>query len=335
MHQSIWLLTLGLAAPADASPLFDGHEPIDVMLSGPLTTLFSKKKDREEHAFEITAAGATVNVAVRIRGKSRVKACRFTPLRLNFAAARTTDSLFADQDKLKLVTHCRSNNARAENSVLNEYLAYRIFNIISDKSYRVRLLRIHYEDTLGKQRHLERPYYGFVIESDTALAARLGGEVAELEGVLYSKLDQTQMALLNVFYYLIGNRDWSLVTAETADACCHNLDLVDVAGSVVAVPYDFDLSGLVRAIYPGPVRRNLNRFVGRKYNGYCQSPIGTVGNALRQIKSLREEIMSLAENLPSVQSDYAKERREFLQEFFEEAEAEQALLDRFAKDCIG
>jgi hypothetical protein len=168
MHQRIWLLALGLAASANASPLFDGHDPIDVTLSGPLTTLFSQKKDREEHAFEITADGAKVSVAVRIRGKSRVEVCRFTPLRLNFAADETADSLFADQDKLKLVTHCRSNNARAENSVLNEYLAYRIFNVISDKSYRVRLLRIHYEDTLGKQRHLDRPYYG------SGLVARQG-----------------------------------------------------------------------------------------------------------------------------------------------------------------
>ncbi len=329
------LLALGLATSATASPLFDGHDPLEVTLSGPLTTLFKYKKRRNEYPFEITAAGEKLNVQVRIRGKSRVEVCRFPPLRLNFADDETAGSVFAAQDKLKLVTHCRGDSVRAENSVLNEYLAYRIFNAISDRSYRVRLLKVRYEDTLGKQRHLQRHYYGFLIESNAALAARLGGEVAELDGVFYSRLDQTQIALLNVYYYLIGNRDWSLVKAESADACCHNLDLIDVAGSLVAVPYDFDLSGLVNAVYPGPKQRNLNRFVGRKYNGYCQSSIDTVGDALRRIKSLQEEITLLAENLPSIHSDYVQERREFLQEFFDEAEAEQALLDRFAKDCIG
>ena len=45
--------------------------------------------------------------------------------------------------------------------------------------------------------------------------------------------------------------------------------------------------------------------------------------------------MPFAESLPATQSDYAEKRHEFLREFFEEADAEQALLDRFAKDCIG
>jgi hypothetical protein len=335
MFRWIWLLALGLASSATASPLFSGPDILEVTLSGPLSTLFAQKKDRLEYGFEITAEGQTRHVAVRIRGKSRIEVCRFPPLRLNFAADDTADSVFEFQDKLKLVTHCRSNNARAENSVLNEYLAYRIFNLISEKSYRVRLLKIRYEDSVGKQKHLERPYYGFLIESDEALASRLGGRVAELEGVVYSKLDQMQIALLNVFYYLIGNRDWSLVKAEGADACCHNLDLYDVENSLVAVPYDFDLSGLVGAMYSGPMRRNLNRFIGRKYNGYCQSSIETVGDALRRIKSQRAEMLSLAQDLPAVEREYAENRRKFLQEFFDEAESEQALLDQFAKDCIG
>jgi hypothetical protein len=333
--RGIWLLSIGLASSATASPLFDVHDVLEVTLSGPLTTLLSHKKDRDEYAFEITVEGEKLDVAVRVRGNSRVEVCGFPPLRLNFAAKETTNSIFVAQDKLKLVTHCRSGNTRAENSLLNEYLVYRIFNLVSAKSYRVRLLRIRYEDTLGKQKHLQRPYYGFLIESDVALAERLGGQVAELDGVVYSRLDQDQIALLNVFYYLIGNRDWSLVTAESADTCCHNLDLVDVEGSLVAIPYDFDLSGLVNALYPGPKRRNLNRYVGRKYNGYCKSPIDTVAVALRQLKSRQADIVSLAEKHPATSSDYAKERLEFLQEFFEEAESEQALLDRFAKDCIG
>jgi hypothetical protein len=91
-------------------------------------------------------------------------------------------------------------------------------------------LRIQYEDTDGGLKHLDRPYYGFLIESDKELAARIGGKVAVVGSVPYSRLNDYQTALVYVFQYLIGNTDWSFVSAEGEEVCCHNAHLVEKNG---------------------------------------------------------------------------------------------------------
>jgi hypothetical protein len=329
------LALLVLTSNVSASTLFEDNSLLEITLTGPLNSMVRRPNDREEYPFVLSVGGVDLDVDVRIRGKSRVVVCLFPPLRLDFKKKGNDHSVFRQQDKLKLVTHCKNDSARAENSLLNEYLAYRIFNLISDKSYRVRLLKVKYEDTLGKQRHLDRPYFGFLIESDKDIAKRLGGKVAVEEGVRYSLLDQYQTALLNVFYYLIGNKDWSLIKAEESDSCCHNLDLIDVDRRLVPIPYDFDLSGIADALYTGPNRRSLNRFIKRKYNGHCKSPVDMVGEALGVVSSLEVEIMDEASGLPASKPSYLKKRIKFLQEFFEEARDEEALLREFEKDCVG
>lgn len=88
-------------------------------------------------------------VDVRLRGKGRLEQCKFPPLRLDFDPAETGESAFAGQDELKLVTHC-INSTAGEKNLLEEYLAYRIFNLLSDYSYRVRLLHVSCVDTAGR-----------------------------------------------------------------------------------------------------------------------------------------------------------------------------------------
>jgi len=331
----IFLALLVPASNASASTLFEDNSVLEVTLTGPLTLMIRRPIDRSEFPFVLSVDGVDLDVDVKVRGNSRVVVCLFPPLRFDFARKDNEKSVFRQQDKLKLVTHCKNDSAKAENSLLNEYLAYRIFNLISDKSYRVRLLNVKYEDTLGKQRHLDRPYFGFLIESDKEIAKRLGGKVAVEEGVRYSLLDQYQTALLNVFFYLIGNKDWSLIKAETSDSCCHNLDLIEVDRRLVSIPYDFDLSGIVDAMYSGPNRKSLNRFIKRKYNGHCKSPIDMVGEALGAVSSLESEIMDEAAAIPATKPKYLKNRIKFLQEFFDEARDEEALLREFENDCVG
>ena len=123
--------------------------------------------------------------------------------------------------------------------------------------------------------------------------------------------------------------------ADLANACCHNLRLIGVDDQLVAIPYDFDLSVLVDAAYPAKYRQSLGQSVRRKYSGYCQSSLDTVGQALSAITALEADIVSLGQAVPGITSEHATKRTRFLQEFFDEAASEQELLDRFARDCIG
>ena len=149
MRNVVLILVLLTTSPTFGSPLFDENSILEVTISGPLSTLLKHKRNREEYPFSLTVDDAPIDVAVRIRGNSRVVVCRFPPLRLNFTASGTDGTVLAGEDKLKLVTHCQNGSEKSQNSVLNEFTAYRIFNLISDRSYRVRLLQNHWAIGVG------------------------------------------------------------------------------------------------------------------------------------------------------------------------------------------
>lgn len=329
---------LPVGAPA-ASALFDSDEVLELRLSGPLGTISRNRKDdeREEHRFTAAIGDRELPVHVRVRGKSRTLHCEFPPLRLRFEADAVAGTVLAGQEKLKLVTHCRSGRDHYENNLLDEYTAYRIFNLVSSMSYRVRLLRVTYVDTDNRLKDLEKPYYAILLESDDELAQRIGGSVAKSPGVRFSQLDPQQTARMSVFHYLVGNTDWSLVAAEDEDSCCHNVDLVANGEEIFPVPYDFDRSGLVNAKYAKPAEgARVRKVTSRLYRGYCRLPTDDLAHALDAIVALRAPIASIAGNVPVVGKASAEERVRYLDGFFEEAvDDREKLLERFGKDCIG
>ncbi|MBT8103147.1 MAG: hypothetical protein KJO95_09280 [Gammaproteobacteria bacterium] len=333
MRNAALILVLLTTSPSFGSPLFEENSILDVTISGPLSTLLKHKQDGEEYPFSLTVDDASIDVAVRVRGNSRVVVCRFPPLRLNFTKAGPDGTAFAGEDKLKLVTHCRNGDDKSQSSVLNEFTAYRIFNLISDQSYRVRLLKIRYEDTDGKQKKLEEPHYGFLIESDEGLERRLGGTVAKVEALRFSSLDILQTARINVFQYLIGNKDWSFVTADSANACCHNIDLLDVDSSLVPIPYDFDLAALTQAKYRGDGQLNQSR--RREYFGYCRTPADMLDQAIDYIQPLKDEILTTVLEVPALDDKSRERRAKFISSYFEEALGKTSLLAKFDRDCIG
>jgi hypothetical protein len=324
------VLALLAASPARAATLFEDHSVLEVRLSGPMSRLLKKSKDRIEHPFVISVNGAEADVQVRIRGNSRVSLCRFPPFRLNFPRSGVANTAFAGLDKVKMVTHCEQEWEYAENSLLNEYLAYRIFNLVSPASYRVRLLRVTYVDTEGKAKGLGQAYHAFLIEPDRQLTSRLGGEVLEVQGVRYSSLDPHQTARVNVFQYLIGNSDWSFAKAYSADSCCHNIDLISSADGWLPIPYDFDLSMLVDARYRRADTVNIPR--RRTYGGYCQSSTESVSSALREIRALQTEILAVTREVPAKGDSFLEKRLRFVREFFDADE--EKLQQKFQRSCI-
>ena len=329
---SATLLSLA-GAQVNAEPLFEDHAILTVTLSGPVLRTIKDRGDRAESPFVLTVDGVNIDVKVKIRGNSRVLLCDFPPLRLNFPATGTADTTFAGQDKLKLVTHCDSGS-RSTNSMLREYVAYRILNLLSDVSYRVRLLRIQYEDSKSSSSKfgIGVPQFAFLIESTDALAARLGGTPIEIPGVSLASLNDRQEALVYIFHYLIGNIDWSLVMSTVDDKCCHNGDLFDVGEWRYIVPFDFDLSNFVDARYRLTGSASLQKVRYRKYQGHCM-PHAALRDGLREIKAKREDILALIEELPDMKPQATARSVRYLQEFFDKAEDEEKLLDSFEKRC--
>lgn len=315
-----------------AGSLFDSDEILDVDLRGPLAQTIADSKERNGHAFELSVDGQEVSVAVRVRGNSRVRVCRFPPLRIDFSSQDAKGTPFEGQSKLKLVTHCKTG-ASYEQNVLEEYAAYRIFSMLSDVSLRTRLLRIRYFDT-GQTGSEPLIRYGFLIESDKALAARTQGEVLRSPHVVKTRLDLDQAALAFVFHYLIANTDWSLVTATGAKNCCHNGVLVAIAGRHYLVPYDFDLAGIVDAPYARPdASAGIRSVRDRRYRGYCIDEARIV-DALQTALDREVGIARMIRSLPGATEKESNKRLKYLGRFYKAAEDVEKFARKLNQRCI-
>ncbi len=137
-----------------SQPLFETHNLMAVRIEAPLTTLITDRPDKEylDGTFSyLDSAGTehTLDLKLRTRGITRrtKTICNFPPIRLNFRKKQVDGTAFTGQDKLKLVTHCQARKSSFEQLVLREYLAYRILQLLTDKSFSARLMRITYVNT--------------------------------------------------------------------------------------------------------------------------------------------------------------------------------------------
>jgi hypothetical protein len=338
MRKPLQYLTLTLLflcwSTAHSAQLFEDDSVLEFELIGPLHSLIELGEKAEESPFILKLKGEEFPVMVRLRGKSRLRVCKFPPLRLRFVPGEPTPAQFSGIEKFKLVTHC-NNNSKGDQNALEEYAAYRLFSLLSDFSYRVRPMKITYSDTDQKLSDKARLHYAFAIEPIQLLAQRVGGAALEVKGLSLSRLNREQAGLVFVYQYMIGNTDWSFVTAEEDDACCHNGDLLDIGNSIYYIPYDFDLAGIVNAKYakPDPTLR-LKSVRQRRYRGYCIDP-EYVRTALRQVKSRESEILQAIEDIPGLSDSDRTTMSEYIGQFFKKAQHEDKLLRLYDKRCLG
>ena len=227
--------------------------------------------DRREHRGTLRyprADGGIDSVAVELRTRGifrrRPSVCGFPPLRLTLGRRAARDTPFADDRRIKLVTHCRSTD-QYEQYVLQEYLIYRAYALVTDLSLRTRLARITYEDVAGREKPVTR--HAILIEDERRLADRHRMRVVTDTGAPVAWLDPQQLALMAVFQYFIGNTDWSV-------RALHNIILLaDSAKRLFPVAYDFDWSGVIGTRYAQPDTSLPIRTVQeRLFGGYCGMP---------------------------------------------------------------
>ena len=279
------MLLVILAAPAHAqvepypglAPLFADDAILEVTIDAPLTALMDVRPDKAylDGSFTYTEADGTkrkLGLKLRTRGNYRrdKEHCDFAPIRLNFDKSQIGGTLFEGQDKLKLVTHCQSNEPIYEQLVVREYLAYRLLSELTPKSFGVRLMRITYLNTESKR---TRVRFGFVIEENDAVAKRNGMKIANVGLITEKYIEPEQASLIHVFQYMIGNTEYSVLRPEPKKDCCHNADLMAPKGESLYTPlaYDFDFAGLVNAPYAEPnPRYKLPNVRVRLFKGNCQ-----------------------------------------------------------------
>jgi hypothetical protein len=319
-----------------ASPLFRSDYPLALTLSMDLReVLWDNTEDREEHPARISYVsnnGDTVVVPlkVRTRGHFRRKPtnCDFPPLRLNFASEICANTVFEGQDKLKLVTHCRSRGSHYEQNVLDEYLAYRLYNLFTEESYRVRLVDLVYADQRGRKDTVRK--LAFLIESDEQMAARNQGTLADQENIRHWHCDPYKIDRLSVFQYMIGNTDWSIPAG-------HNLEFLSRGPRelIVAVPFDFDWCGLVDAPYaiPSPIL-GLPNVRTRLYRGHCRSE-EEFELVFREFREKKSEIFRTIESLPFYEDRDRKKAIQYIEDFYKVLDNPRRVKFEFYENCRG
>jgi hypothetical protein len=340
------LVSVACAAPArtavarDADPLFSDDSILDVRIVAPFKQIMRERPIDEEipGTFSFVAADGSsgeFSVDIRTRGNNRRRedVCPFAPLRLDFKKDDLDDTLFDKQDKLKLVTHCDNGSKVYQQAVIKEYLAYRVFNTVTDISFRVRLLRITYE--YSDKNNDEETTYGFLIESKERLAKRIGLDEQEITAMSVTLLDQEYTNLSSIFEYFIGNLDFSPVIGASGEVCCHNYALFSADRNTYwSIPYDFDLTGFVESphhnLNPKFKQRNARQ---RVYRGRCHNQ-DYVPASLQKFRDKRATIEATIATQPELEKSARKRLESYIKSFYKLLDKEDKLVKEFADDCI-
>jgi len=308
-----------------AAPLFSDQEVLELHLEAPLSSIFRERgeqrtyRDGRLQVHDPEAGAFAVAVQVRKRGNFRADPanCDFPPLRLNLTRDSVEGTVLAGLDRLWVTTHCRDRDPLYEQIVLREYLAYRIYNLLTDVSVRVRLVRITYVDSDGRRDPVTR--YAFIAEDYNHTAARHGWEVLRVRGVLPDQYERDQLSLYEVFQYMIGNTDWAVIRPRRGEEwCCHNsMPVGTFVGPVLPLPFDFDWSGLVDAPYALPNERLGIRSVReRRFWGICR-PREELEAAFPIFNEQRDALFDLVRNQEGLDPRYLEETVEYFDEFYD------------------
>lgn len=268
----------------------------------------------------------TREIKVRPRGNIRRRACFYPPLKLNFPKKEVFLEQLRDYDKLKMVVMCR-NSKSAEQYLLSEFYAYKLYNLITDYSFRVKLLEVTY--IASSEKNEPDMGYAFFIEEVDQLAKRSEAVTIDVKNIQDKVTDLENLANIYIFQYLIGNTDWSIPAA-------HNLKFIkttDILDSkILPVPYDFDFAGIVNANYAYPDERlGLKSVRERVYRGECIDK-SYVNRAIARFREVKAEIYSLYEN--SLLNDATKQKTiQYLDEFYEIVESDYLRKKELLDNC--
>lgn len=270
---------------------------VPVWQAGSITMHFSKD------------AEITEDIRVQPRGVYRRENCDIAALLLDFNNA--SSPALAPLKKLKLVGSCRMGNGN-EDLLLKEYLIYKLYNALSELSFRVRLLHISYNDSKKKY----KPYsqYAFLIEDLKDLAER--NNCIEIKKTVFLKdgTHRNHMTIVNLFQYMIGNTDWSIPNN-------HNIKLVvpknDPLNKPFVIPYDFDYAGLVNAPYAVPKEDLMIATVTDKYYKGFVRTMDELLKAVDIFKTKKDSLLLMINNFQLLNNRVKNQMTRYLEEFFQ------------------
>jgi hypothetical protein len=311
--------------------LFDSKEPIAVELKFSIKQLKTETDDTtfmdSQMIFE-SADGRkdTLDIEIRTRGNFRLENCFYPPMRLKMKKKDVENTVFQGDRNLKLVLPC-SKAKTADNFLGKEYLAYQLYEDVSEYTFHTRLLRVKFVDTDDKKGEIVE-LLGFFIEDDDDVADRLGGKILDEKRIIPTLMEDTATVRHDFFQLMIGNTDWSGLFQ-------HNEKVLMLdEKTIVPLAYDFDMTGLVNPPY-AQVNNNIGieRVTDRLYRGFCRDPM--------LMQTIRKEILAKEDRIfetvkkNSRYFDESNEKacRQYLKDFFDILKSDRAFEQKVLNAC--
>ncbi len=290
------------------------EKPKDEYMNATLTYYFNEKDS------------VSKEIRLKSRGIFRNEYCQFPPLSLYF---NKSDSAKTDLDKIakiKVVTHCYYGN---ENYLFKEYLVYKLFNILTDYSFRVRLARIDYISTTGKSKTIST--FCFLIEPFNMLAERTKTIPVNSATLTQKNIIPEIMDRVTLFNYMIGNTDWTVTYQHNIKVLINSFS--DKPNLGIAVPYDFDYSGLVDAHYAAPATAlGLASVRERRYLGLCRTE-DDFAKALMEFSDKKQEFYKIINEFPYLNDKVKKSMTGYLDEFYNGIDRRNTVIQKFLNEC--
>ena len=320
------------------SKLFSTNETLQVKMVAPWKEIERKEDFQGAYPGSVTFTDdlgqeVSLELTAERRGVTRQRVCKFPPIKLRFEKPEVKGSTFRGQKSLKMVTHC-NKGAVFPQYYLKEMLAYRMFNLITDFSFRVRPLSVTYVDSKnGKE---TGPLFAFLIEDDGDLAKRNKQKKIDIAKTTPRRLEAEQASNMAMFQFMISNLDWAATSGPKTKECCHNAKLVGQdpeTDPIYPVPYDFDSSGLVDAKYAAPPQGlPVQRTTQRMYRGFCMHN-STMPETRARFLEQEQAIYDLVENESLLSGKMKKKAVGFLGDFFEILKDDQKYQKEIIDEC--
>jgi hypothetical protein len=317
-------------ASIDRLQFFLDERPLEMTIVTDFRKMLSERKKGIYQDGSVTMqlpgiAPVTENFRLYARGEFRRQNCRMPGLMVNFKSPASPQ--LSPLKKMKLTCGCGST-ANDEKMLLTEYLIYKMYNMITDMSFKVRLAKVTYKDSRDKM----KPYtqYAFLMEDIDDMADR--NNCVEVQGrtFLTEQTNRKQMTTVAIFQYMIGNTDWSVPNY-------HNIKLMrsksDSLSKPFVVPYDFDFTGLVNAHYAMPhPDLGIEKITDRLYRGFPRT-MTELQETLDIFRSKKEQILTLISGFELIRKSERDLMLKYIHSFYDTIENKRLVEKNFIENA--
>jgi len=321
--------------PESLLDLMSYQEILEVNLTTDFTHLTKDRRSKEEVKgnFSFSDNNGRIwswKLKVSLRGNyRRINCTGMPPLKLNFKKGELEEAGLSKFDDMKLVTQCIEDENLAKKLLLKEYLAYKLYNQLTDKSLRVQLLKINFIDSNTGD---EKTQYGFVIEDTAEFRNRIGAtKMDKMYNIQPELLDRDQFKIVALFQYMIGNIDYNLTSGR-------NLKMLQMNDKVITVPYDFDFSEMVKAPYrTGSKILDVIRQGDRAFLGFPED-VEALEETVLLFKNNRKALLNIVSNFTILNKEERAFVKDYIKGFFNSiAEVKLPPVDiyDFSEDLVG